>query len=931
MADIDLTTGSITIGDATFSKTAPIGAGTGNYDPFLTTHDGNANGQTNDGVAEGFNHDQKSILDTDDARTLSLKLSDMSVKLIDGVAYYEFRVDLNENNSAAGKLVSLNEFKLYTSASPATLADFNNTTDESGAGFTKVYDLDAGGDKTLILKDDNSGSGTDDYSVLIKASAFGNVDPAQTYVTLYVNMGSQSAPEDGGFEEWTTGGVADSNIDTSAPTQTVTISSITDDVAPTTGTVADGGTTNDTAPALAGTLSAVLLANEVLSIFRDGVKIGEADVAGTNWTFDDAGPLVDGTSYTYTARVENAANYLGPASNAYDITIDTTAPAAAVAITAITDDTGTPGDFVTSDTTLTVSGTHGALGADEKVQVSSDGGLTWSDVTTSDATTWSFTDPTPHASSFTYQARVIDAAANVGATDSQAVTIDTTAPTTATAHDDAFFTTENTVATGNVFADNGFGADSEPEGTYSVTAMSAGTLGTQLALPSGALLTLDADGTFSYDPNHRFDYLPTPGSGASDLTVTDTFTYTSTDGHTATVTVTVSGVDSNDILLDSAGTDTLAGGIGNDVYLVTNTADVVIEAAGAGFDWVAATVDYTLPASNTVEVLNMLGTGLTGTGSEGAETLISSFGANTLIGLGGDDVYYVQNTGDVVIEAPNGGFDWVTASVNYTLPAANTVEMLNMIGSGLTGTGSDGAETFISSGGPNTLIGLGGNDTYYVNIPADVVIEAANGGYDTVAARVDYTLPTNVEALYMVGSGLTGTGSDNADSLLSSGGPNTLIGLGGDDVYYVNNAADVVTEAANGGYDTVMASVSYTLPANVEALYVNGSGLTGTGSSGADTLVSLGANTLIGGDGDDTFVLFAGSANGATVGDFNRNPVDGWDFLMLSGFGTEEQGATISQIGSTDQWQIHSGLDGHIETITLSNHATPHAGDFGFV
>jgi hypothetical protein len=84
MADIDLTTGSITIGDATFSKTTPIGAGTGNYDPFLTTQDGNANGQTNDGVAEGFNNDQTPILDTDGTRTYSLKLSDMPIELIDG-------------------------------------------------------------------------------------------------------------------------------------------------------------------------------------------------------------------------------------------------------------------------------------------------------------------------------------------------------------------------------------------------------------------------------------------------------------------------------------------------------------------------------------------------------------------------------------------------------------------------------------------------------------------------------------------------------------------------------------------------------------------------------------------------------------------------------------------------------------------------------
>ena len=209
-----------------------------------------------------------------------------------------------------------------------------------------------------------------------------------------------------------------------------------------------------------------------------------------------------------------------------------------------------------------------------------------------------------------------------------------------------------------------------------------------------------------------------------------------------------------------------------------------------------------------------------------------------------------------------------------------------------------------------------------------MVIEAANGGYDTISASVDYTLPANVEALYMLGSELTGTGSDNADSLLSSGGPNTLIGLGGDDLYYVNNAADVVIEAANGGNDTVMATVSYTLPANVEALYVNGSGLTGTGNGSANTLVNFGANTLVGDDGNDMFVFSAFSADGATVADFDRSE---GDILVFSGFGTEAQGATIRQVGTSDQWQIHSGLDPHTETITFSNHATLHAGDWVFV
>ncbi len=279
----------------------------------------------------------------------------------------------------------------------------------------------------------------------------------------------------------------------------------------------------------------------------------------------------------------------------------------------------------------------------------------------------------------------------------------------AVAQDDAVATTENSViraraVAGSVFVNNGSGPDSDPDGgAFAVTAVSAGTVGTPITLPSGALLTVNADGTFSYNPNHLFDYLPTPGSGASNLTITDTFAYAITGGDTATATVTVSGVDTDDTLLDSPGNDSLAGGIGNDFYYVSNTGDVVIEAASAGSDTVGATINYTLPADNTVEVLNMLGSGLTGTGSGGAETLISTGGPNTLEGLGGNDYYYVYSTADVVIEAANGGSDSVAASVNYTLPANNTVEVLNMLGSGLSGTGSGGAETLISSGGPNTL------------------------------------------------------------------------------------------------------------------------------------------------------------------------------------------------------------------------------------
>jgi uncharacterized repeat protein (TIGR01451 family) len=186
---------------AIFQWVDPTNAGTGTYDPFLST-------SSKDGEAEGFNRDSSTdYLDVNHQRTTSLLFSSLPVKVINGITYYEFRVDLNES----GDLIALNELKLYKSTAPATLADFNNTTDELGAGFTKVVDLDAATDTTLKLDAHGSGSGTDDYALYVPIADFGNV-LATPYFTMYVNWGGtplngQNADplaEDGGFEEWKT-------------------------------------------------------------------------------------------------------------------------------------------------------------------------------------------------------------------------------------------------------------------------------------------------------------------------------------------------------------------------------------------------------------------------------------------------------------------------------------------------------------------------------------------------------------------------------------------------------------------------------------------------------------------------------------------------------------------------------------------------------
>jgi Ca2+-binding RTX toxin-like protein len=102
---------------------------------------------------------------------------------------------------------------------------------------------------------------------------------------------------------------------------------------------------------------------------------------------------------------------------------------------------------------------------------------------------------------------------------------------------------------------------------------------------------------------------------------------------------------------------------------------------------------------------------------------------------------------------------------------------------------------------------------------------------------------------------------------------------------------------------------------------------------GTDTISGGGGNdVLTGGSGNDNFVFASGSTAGATITDFAGNGPAVGDTLEFHGFGAASDGAALTWL-SGNQWQIHSGLDGHDEIITI-NGATAgsiHANDYQFL
>jgi len=374
------------------------------------------------------------------------------------------------------------------------------------------------------------------------------------------------------------------------------------------------------------------------------------------------------------------------------------------------------------------------------------------------------------------------------------------------------------------------------------------------------------------------------------------------------------GGGGDDTLDGGIGADTLDGGLGDDLYLVDNSADAIVEAAASGLDTVQTSTSWVVTAGAQVDRVMLTGAGnlnLTGNlfgmtleGNSGLNTLDDGGGADILKGMAGNDTYVVRNAATVVAEASGEGLDTVNTTLNsYGLTA--DVETLSFIGTGdFTGQGNALDNLITGGAGNDSLEGGLGSDTLNGGAGLDVAVYAGAASryvvtgdglgtffvQDTQAAGLDVL--TGIENLrfadglfqassFLVGVNLTGTaaaetltGTVAADTLDGAGGADTLVGGLGNDVYRIDDSAEVVTELVGGGFDIVQIAKSWVATAGsaIERIFMAGTAnlnLTGNalsmvleGNAGLNTLDDGGgADTLKGMAGNDIYIV----RNAATV------------------------------------------------------------------
>jgi Ca2+-binding RTX toxin-like protein len=360
-----------------------------------------------------------------------------------------------------------------------------------------------------------------------------------------------------------------------------------------------------------------------------------------------------------------------------------------------------------------------------------------------------------------------------------------------------------------------------------------------------------------------------------------------------------------------AGNITLDGGAGDDLYKVDSALDVIVADAG-GVDMVhftsGATFNtFTLPlfiehamnmtAGQSVTFTgNALDNNLYGntvadtlTGNDGNDILDGGGGIDSLTGGKGNDVYVLDQIGDLVTaEKPLEGIDtiYVTLLANQTYTLPTNFERLFLTGAATPVSGIGNADNNVIGGnnGANTLLGLAGNDNINGRDGNDLI--AGGLGNDTLDGDLGNDSISGAQGNDLIFAGAgddTLEGGDGADTLDGGTGADSMSGGAGNDVYFVDHLVpgnptvrDIVFELPGlaGGIDVVNSTVSIDLLfANVENLNLTGTAnINGIGNGLLNVINgNIGANvldagrdvgalplndTLVGGLGNDTYIIY---------------------------------------------------------------------------
>ncbi|WP_445577602.1 Calcium-binding protein [Pseudomonas sp. E141] len=363
---------------------------------------------------------------------------------------------------------------------------------------------------------------------------------------------------------------------------------------------------------------------------------------------------------------------------------------------------------------------------------------------------------------------------------------------------------------------------------------------------------------------------------------------------------------------------------------------------GAGVD----TVDY----STSAEAINVdirVYKGLPGVGGdaqgdtlEGIEKVIgtafndtftSAWGAVTMEGGAGDDLYTVNTSGNKTIELADGGYDEVRTNqatftlnpfiekLTYTGTAAftaygNATDNIIIGGAGNDVLfGGDGADQFFGGDGLDVAgytdskvavninlktgvhSGIATGDTFTdievirgSNLNDTFVADGRTIGFDGGAGvdTVDYS--TSAEAINVdirVYKGLPGVGGDAQgdtlegiekvigtafnDTFTSAWGAVTLEGGLGDDVYIVNTSGNKTVELADGGFDEVFTNQAiFTMDPFIEKMTHTGTvAFTGYGNTGDNIIIGGGGNDILFGAAGADQLIGGAGVDVASYGD----------------------------------------------------------------